>query len=139
MKETPEQPQEAKRPAVGPNKEFAQKVLHGFQEQPLTEEEIKAKQSDWKKYTTDPFEEKKTSSKRLSGILLCRFLDSFIRICYRLSLYQRNHQYHHRLSLQHRWNGAYKCLLEYLRRSQSIDLPKLFYFLNKVESWSNPW
>lgn len=58
MKETPEQPQEAKRPAVGPNKEFAQKVLHGFQEQPLTEEEIKAKQSDWKKYTTDPFEEK---------------------------------------------------------------------------------
>ncbi len=59
MKETPEQPQEAKRPAVGPNKEFAQKVLHGFQEQPLTEEEIKAKQSDWKNYTTDPFEEKK--------------------------------------------------------------------------------
>jgi hypothetical protein len=72
MKETPEKKQEAKRPAVGPSKEFAHKVLHGFREAPLTEEEIQAKQSEWKSYTEDPYEEQKPRDKRLSRVLSMR-------------------------------------------------------------------
>lgn len=40
-------------PKVGPDPSFSQKVLQSFKEEPLTENEIKAKQRQWGKYTTD--------------------------------------------------------------------------------------
>lgn len=39
------------RPNVGPDPSFSQKVLQSFKEKPLTENEIKTKQQEWKKYT----------------------------------------------------------------------------------------